>query len=88
MPKISEFYGIKIYIYWKDNNHHNLPHFHAIYNNFQAAFLLNGELLIGKFPTTAKKLIKTWALENKELIYYAWSQATIDGPLPKIKGLK
>jgi Domain of unknown function (DUF4160) len=28
MPRLSEFYGIAIYMYFAD---HNPPHFHAIY---------------------------------------------------------
>lgn len=88
IPKISEFYGIKIFIYWNDQNHHNLPHFHAIYNEYQATFDLTGNIIIGNIPVTAKKLVKIWALENKEILYYTWSQALLNKPLPKIKGLK
>ena len=32
MPLLSEFFGIKIYIYWDD---HVPPHFHAEYNGHQ-----------------------------------------------------
>ncbi len=39
-------------------------------------------------PRTAKKLIKAWALENLELIEYAWRQAVMKKPLPAIKGIK
>lgn len=88
MPKISEFYGIKIFIYWNDQIHHNLPHFHAFYGEFEAAFTLDGELLIGKMPKTAKKLIKMWAVENHKLIEYTWSQAVMKKPLTAIRGLK
>ena len=28
MPRLSEFYGIVVYMYWSD---HQPPHFHAIY---------------------------------------------------------
>lgn len=28
MPRLSQFYGIVVYMYWKD---HQPPHFHAIY---------------------------------------------------------
>jgi hypothetical protein len=33
MPPISEFYGIAIYMYYRD---HAPPHFHAIYGEFDA----------------------------------------------------
>ena len=32
MPLVSEFYGIKIYMYWED---HSPPHFHAEYGDNQ-----------------------------------------------------
>ena len=62
--------------------------FHAIYNEHQAAFTLDGETIVGNFTNTATNLVKTWALENKEMLYYTWSQAILNKPLPKIKGLK
>lgn len=88
MPSISEFYGIKIYMYWNDNEQHNTPHIHAFYAEFQASIDLNGNLLSGKFPKTAKKLTKKWILENKAILEYAWTQAKAMQPTPKIKGLK
>ncbi len=88
MPKISEFYGIKIFIYWEDQNQHHLPHFHAFYGEYEATFKLNGTHMIGKIPRMAKKLIKKWALENHEQIEYAWKQAVMKKPLPAIEGLK
>ncbi len=88
MPKISEFYGIKIYIYWNDQSSHKLPHFHAFYGEYEGAFKLNGDPIVGIMPRTAKKLIKIWALENLELIEYAWRQAVMKKPLPTIKGIK
>jgi hypothetical protein len=32
MPRISAFYGIIVWMYWKD---HNPPHVHATYSNFE-----------------------------------------------------
>lgn len=88
MPAISYFYGIKIFIYWNEQAGHNLPHFHAFYGEYEATFKLDGQLIVGKLPKTATKLIKYWALENRELIEYAWQQALLKKPLPAIKGLK
>jgi Domain of unknown function (DUF4160) len=33
VPRLSEFYGIVIYMYWGD---HSPPHFHAIYGEHEA----------------------------------------------------
>ena len=88
MPKISEFYGIKIYIYWNDNQHHKLPHFHASYAEYIAAFDLKGNLLVGQMPKRAKKLIKSWALEKNIELVYAWKCAETLKIVPNIEGLK
>ena len=48
MPRISEFLGIYIYMYFSD---HNPPHFQAIYGQFDAEFAIeNGKRLKGFFP--------------------------------------
>lgn len=87
MPVVSSFYGIKIYIYWNDDSHRHVPHFHAFYGEFQAAFSLNGDYLSGRMPITAQKLIKTWAVENYLELCYAWDEAIRLLPVRKIKGL-
>ena len=38
MPRISEFYGIAVYMYFAD---HNPPHFHAIYGASEAAIAVD-----------------------------------------------
>jgi hypothetical protein len=88
MPTISEFYGIKIYIYWNDRRHQNAPHFHAEYNGINAAFDLRGNLLVGKLPRRAQILIKELALENQPQLLDAWECAVNLRNLPTIRGLK
>jgi hypothetical protein len=39
MPLVSRFFGISIYMYFDD---HNPPHFHAIYNEYEALMLYLG----------------------------------------------
>jgi hypothetical protein len=87
MPSISEFYGIKIYLYWNDNERHCTPHIHAFYAELQASIDLDGNILGGDLPRTARKLTKKWILENKTVLEYAWMQAKEKRPIPKIKGL-
>lgn len=31
VPRVSEFFGIAIYIYYQDDRVHHTPHFHAEY---------------------------------------------------------
>jgi hypothetical protein len=51
MPILSMFYGIIIRMYLLDNKHHNLPHIHAKYAEFEASINIDdGEILAGKLP--------------------------------------
>jgi hypothetical protein len=84
MPKISEFDGIKIYIYWNDSEHHHLPHFHAEYNRHKASYELNGEMIIGNMPRNKNILIREWALERFRELDYAWQCARELKELPWI----
>ena len=66
MPRISEFFGIAIYLYYRD---HDPPHFHAIYGSANAAIeVANGEVLAGALPRRALALVREWArLHRREL---------------------
>lgn len=56
MPRISEFYGIAIYMYYRD---HPPPHFHAIYGEFDAEVEIStAEILQGELPRTARHLVE------------------------------
>lgn len=47
MPSISMFFGIIIYMYFDE---HRPPHFHAKYQDYEAVFDFDGELLEGSMP--------------------------------------
>ncbi len=48
MPRISAFYGIAIYMYYRD---HAPPHFHAIYGEYEATVAIEtAEVLEGRLP--------------------------------------
>lgn len=42
MPEISRFFGIIITMYF---NEHNPPHFHALYNEYEAQFYMGIEII-------------------------------------------
>ena len=68
MPIISDFYGIIIRMYFKDNEKHKLPHLHANYNEYTAIFDLNGNIIDGKIPNSQKKIVQAWIeIHNEEL---------------------
>lgn len=78
MPTISLFFGIIIRMFWRDDDKHKLPHFHAYYAEYDAAFTLDGEILSGNFPKRQAALVKAWALLHEEDLKANW-QLTVDG---------
>ena len=75
MPTISMFYGIVIRMYWKDNDKHKLPHFHAYYGENEAVFTLDGEIISGSFPHKQAAYVKAWALLHEEELLANWQLA-------------
>jgi len=88
MPRISEFFGIVIYMYWFDNQKHKLPHFHARYQGSEAIFNLEGICIEGSIGNRAHKLIEEWASENRRDLETAWQLATKGKELPWVTPLQ
>jgi Domain of unknown function (DUF4160) len=66
MPEISRFYGIAVTMY---HNDHGIPHFHVYYAEEQASFSIDGlEMLEGKFPRRAARLVREWARMHRNEI--------------------
>jgi hypothetical protein len=56
MPRLSQFYGIAIYMYYHD---HAPPHFHAIYGEHEAVFeIATGTVLAGRLPRRARTMVE------------------------------
>jgi len=61
MPVIARFYGILIKMYFSQSEH-GVPHFHAIYGEFNAVFAIEtSEMLEGDLPVRAQRLVREWA---------------------------
>lgn len=73
MPRVSEFYGIAIYLYYAD---HNPPHFHAIYGGQQAEVAIRtGEVLVGALPKRALRLVREWSEAYRSELLANWERA-------------
>jgi len=84
MPVISYFFGIYIRMYHDD---HNPPHFHAEYQGHEALInIRNGEIMEGKLPKKAMKIIREWTDENRDSLLINWDKAVELEPLERIKG--
>ncbi|WP_165064595.1 DUF4160 domain-containing protein [Paludisphaera rhizosphaerae] len=85
MPRISVFYGIAIYMYYRD---HAPPHFHAIYGDDEAVVAIEtAEVLDGRLPRRARALVREWVAAHRDELTRNWELARTGQPLPTIEGL-
>ena len=85
MPTISMFLGIIIRMY--NTGEHNPPHFHAQYQDYNAVFNFEGELLEGEMPKRQVKFIVAWAEIHKDELFANWELAMKEQTLYKIAPL-
>ena len=69
MPEISRFYGIRIFMFFRE---HNPPHFHAKYQGYEAIFEIKDGTVSGKFPRRALKLVFEWLDMHKDELLDNW----------------
>lgn len=87
MPRISEVFGIAIYMYWFDNKRHKKAHIHAIFAGRQVVISLDGEILAGTIGRRGDKLVQEFVNERESELRYAWSLALKGEDLPWIKSI-
>jgi len=86
MPRICEFYGIAIYMYFLD---HAPPHFHAIYGRYDAEVeISSGVILKGELPSRAERLVREWSQTYRLELEANWNQAREHQPLQPIPPLE
>lgn len=86
MPRISEFYGILIYMYYQD---HAPPHFHAMYAEHEAEIAIDtGAMLRGSLPRRARRMVEEWAQAHRLELEDDWERARAGEPLAQIDPLE
>ena len=86
MPLVSEFFGIKIYMYWAD---HFPMHFHAEYGSLKAIISVEEAAVIkGVLPAKQLKLVLAWCEIHKDELISNWHSAQKNGQISKIDPLK
>jgi len=86
LPKIAEFYGIAIYMYYRD---HGVPHFHAIYGDHEAVIAIHGlRLLEGRLPRRALALVRSWGNLHRAELQRNWELARVNRSLQRIAPLE
>lgn len=86
MPRVTEFYGIAIYMYYKE---HSPPHFHAIYTEYDTEIGIDPiKLLEGKLPKRVQSLVFEWAAIHQNELRENWELARAGLPLRKLPPLE
>jgi hypothetical protein len=86
MPLVSEFHGIRIYLYWDD---HSPPHFHAEFG--EHAILVDieeGIVIKGVFPFRQLKLVLAWCELHRGELLADWLSAAGLGEISRIEPLR
>jgi hypothetical protein len=74
MPIIARFYGILIKMYFSQSEH-GVPHFHAIYGEYNAVFAIETlEMIEGDLPERASRLVRDWASPIRLTLLEMWNK--------------
>lgn len=85
MPEISRFLGISITMYFND---HMPPHFHAEYNNQEAAFAIeNLSIIAGSLPPRITGFVIEWASLHQKELMTNWILLNTKGTFKKVPPL-
>ena len=86
MPRISEFHGIAIYMYYSD---HRPPHFYAIYGEHEAVVAIAATLVLrGNLPSRQMRLVQAWVGQHRHELLQDWKLAQVGRPLRPIEPLE
>ncbi|RKY10900.1 MAG: transcriptional regulator [Planctomycetota bacterium] len=85
MPIISRFFGIVIYMYWKD---HAPPHFHAKYGDDEIVVEIRTGNVSGSMSNRAIKLIQEWRQLHEDELLEDWKLAELKKALFAINPLE
>ena len=86
MPRLSEFFGIVIAMYYAD---HAPPHFHARYGEHEALVALGSlRAMRGWLPPRALALVVEWASLHRAELEADWMRAAQGLPLAPIAPLE
>ncbi len=85
MPEISRFYGITIYMLFRE---HNPPHFHAKYQGYEVSITIDDGIVKGEMPKRALNLIFDWLEIHREELMQNWNTIQDTGEFLKIDPLK
>ena len=84
MPEISRFYGIIVFMNYKD---HEPPHFHAVYQDQEVTIEIQYGIVQGKMSKRALRMLFEWSELYREELLSNWERAKERKPLQRIPPL-
>ncbi len=86
MPRISEFFGIIIRMFYND---HSPAHFHAQYGEHEAIYRIDTvEVIRGELPRRAHALVVEWTTLHRNELADNWEKARNGQPINSIDPLE
>ena len=85
MPIICQFFGISVYMFWKD---HMPPHFHARYGGEEIIMDIESGVIQGSMSKRAVNLINEWRLLHVDDLRNDWNLAMSKSALNEIQPLE
>jgi len=85
VPELSRFFGIVIYMNYRE---HGPAHFHAEYAEYEITVDIESGIVTGKFPRRALNLVLEWYALHKQELADDWQRARQQQPLRRIQPLE
>ena len=85
MPVLSRFFGIIIFMHWRD---HAPPHFHARYGDEEVTVEIETGAAAGVMNRRALALVQEWRLLHLNELRLDWSLAEQLRPLNRVAPLE
>ena len=85
MPVISRFFGIVVYIFWRD---HAPPHFHAKYQDNEVTINIETGEVTGQMSRRALRMLEEWRQMHKNELLEDWHLAETKRSLKRIEPLE
>lgn len=85
MPVISRFFGIVVYIFWRD---HAPPHFHAKYQDNEVTINIETGEVTGQMSRRALRMLEEWREKHKNELLEDWHLAETKRSLKRIEPLE
>jgi hypothetical protein len=85
MPVISRFFGIVVFMHWRD---HAPPHFHARYQDEESSIEIESGHVVGRMGARAIAILQEWRQMYKAELLADWMSAEQKRSLQRIPPLE